>query len=591
MPSKLIGGQALVSHISRNGFMRLDVPAKSLTIPLNNNATTTARQDTTGIMISPDAIYGLISSTASPFLRVFNAVLGDWVTPLSSTPTSQANDIVFNAAGTEFFCANNATPFHSRYSYPGFVLQSNFLTLPTGIAIAACYGNSDTNIALAMGVAPWIRVYDLATLDPVSFTPAANAPASTPTDIALNSAGSILAQTNTTGTQGIRVWSYPSGAVLLYDTTVAAHKVKFSPDGTKMAVLNSFGTRFVRIYNTTTWEFVNCSSINQPFNAAGTPRSLHWLGDTHVWVSTEAAVVIYDATTGFLVASMELGAVASVGESVPSPLTKVRKIDGNVKNSSLVNVSRNVRAYNTETGRVAGEAVSDATTGNYTMTLLTDEAVTVVAVGDSGENAKVFNPVYPVVIPPVTSGTLNPADKHSDIVLSNANRTAMKINTGWRAVRSTTSRTTGKHYFEVGIDNTSGTTSAGIGLATANLANYPGSDTLGLGVFTDGNLYQNGVSSALVGTTLVTSDVMCFAFDLDSRKLWVRKNGGAWNGALAGVQNPATGEGGVTLQAGINIALGVFAMVGIQSTTDISTARFASLGFTYVRPVGYNALN
>jgi hypothetical protein len=89
-----------------------------------------------------------------------------------------------------------------------------------------------------------------------------------------------------------------------------------------------------------------------------------------------------------------------------------------------------------------------------------------------------------------TAGTTwNPADKAADITLSNGNRTAANSTSNDKAVRSTTSKTTGVWYAEVTrLRPTSNSSDIiGVAKATASLATHLGSSA-SAGVTWDGRL-------------------------------------------------------------------------------------------------------
>ena len=139
--------------------------------------------------------------------------------------------------------------------------------------------------------------------------------------------------------------------------------------------------------------------------------------------------------------------------------------------------------------------------------------------------------------------TLNPADKSANITLSNGNLTA-----AWNGsagnVRSTTSKSTGKVYFEA-THNVMNVVSA-MGLANAaypltsltNTANQIYSRLEATAIAGNGtNLGNNG---GLLGAGLTGS----FAVDLTSLLFWCRIPGGNWNNNAS--FDPATGAGGIS---------------------------------------------
>ena len=72
-------------------------------------------------------------------------------------------------------------------------------------------------------------------------------------------------------------------------------------------------------------------------------------------------------------------------------------------------------------------------------------------------------------VPPAAGSTLNPSDKGSGVTLSNGNLTATTA-AGTYDVRSTSSKATGKKYFEVTIGSGASGNTLGIGVANASLS-------------------------------------------------------------------------------------------------------------------------
>lgn len=400
MGNKLIGGEFLFTPgNSRNNVMRGNLAEKSVANALLNSATSISRTDTSGIAISPEGIYGLVGSTVTPFLRVVDLAAEAWVTPIVSLPGSRPDEIMFSASGSEFAVGVASAPYLLRYSYPGFVQQLGPAVPPIAGVIACSYGGGDTKLALAINASPWIEVYNVATMTKASFTPAVSAPAAALSDIAMNPAGTLLATSGTpTSSQGVRVWNYPAGTSALIDTSTDNYAIEFSPNGARLASLHVVGSRYIRIYNTSTWAFVDISSTGQPYGISA-PRSLRWIGNNHVFVSNEYSCAIHNVVTRACVAYTEWGFSSSVGQAYPSPLSVPRKLAGNVTDAASNPVARVVRAYHSATGDFIGETTSNGTTGDFEMLIFTSEPVTVFAIGSGGENAKIYNPVTPAAWP------------------------------------------------------------------------------------------------------------------------------------------------------------------------------------------------
>lgn len=92
-----------------------------------------------------------------------------------------------------------------------------------------------------------------------------------------------------------------------------------------------------------------------------------------------------------------------------------------------------------------------------------------------------------------TGTTWNPADKNAAIVLSNGNRTAATTTSNHKAVRSTTSKTSGIWYAEVTRLRPTSNTSDLIGIANASatLSSYLGDGAQSLGATWDGRVLYN----------------------------------------------------------------------------------------------------
>ncbi len=185
--------------------------------------------------------------------------------------------------------------------------------------------------------------------------------------------------------------------------------------------------------------------------------------------------------------------------------------------------------------------------------------------------------------------TWNPGDKSSEISLSGGDLTATRATTinNNAAVRATSSKDSGKCYFEISIDTvgTSGGDYSIYGIASAGLSlnNYVGSTTGSYGYeYATGNKYNNGTGAAY-GSTLTAGDVLGIAVDLDNGKIWFSKNN-TWqaSGDPASGTNPAyTGLAGVFFPAA-----SIYKMSTIQHQL---TSRFKSADFSFSPPSGFSA--
>lgn len=150
---------------------------------------------------------------------------------------------------------------------------------------------------------------------------------------------------------------------------------------------------------------------------------------------------------------------------------------------------------------------------------------------------------------------------------------------GFENVKSTTTKTTGKFYFEAknvlggaGGGGIPGVGVVGVGLAGGTyLTNNGGVDFLPYGE-------SRSAANVVIGTFAAWSsagDVLSVAVDLGARLIWGRVNGGAWaNGG-----DPVAGTGGATM-GGLS-ASGPVAIAGMPSATctfELNTGQVANAG-------------
>lgn len=185
--------------------------------------------------------------------------------------------------------------------------------------------------------------------------------------------------------------------------------------------------------------------------------------------------------------------------------------------------------------------------------------------------------------------TWNPADKNSQIELSNGNLTATRteaFTNSYATVRAVVPRSSGKYYFEVRID--AGTTGpyACVGVCTSaqSLSAYIGDAANGWSYYQEtGNKVTNGTNSSF-GASYTTGDVIGVAFDAGTGKVWFGKNG-VWQGS--GDPASGTGEAFSGLSGAIYPALSLY--TGTTTPRHAGTARFKASDFSYTPPSGFAA--
>lgn len=181
-------------------------------------------------------------------------------------------------------------------------------------------------------------------------------------------------------------------------------------------------------------------------------------------------------------------------------------------------------------------------------------------------------PIFGGVVNVVTGTTLNPADKDAAVTLSNGNLTALgSANDVNRAVRSTTSKSSGKWHFEFTIDTRSvggGTPVGGVGTASASLTTYPGANAQSVGFLPSGDVYLGGAVEENIGSA-AAGTVVSVEIDRDVGAVFFQRQGG-------------TRSSGSGLPAGP-----IFAMVSAALNGQI-TVNFTG-PFTITPTSGYSA--
>ena len=167
----------------------------------------------------------------------------------------------------------------------------------------------------------------------------------------------------------------------------------------------------------------------------------------------------------------------------------------------------------------------------------------------------------------ITYATWNPADKSTNVVLSNGNLT-FAISTATNSMaRSTISKSSGKWYWEV-----TAATTPRIGIATsaASLNVALGSEASSWAWYgAVGTIINNNTTLATV-TTLTTGDIIGFALDVGTGTLSFYKNN-------------------VFAYTATGIPTGMFAAISASGATSGGTAKFGATTLTYTPPSGFNA--
>jgi hypothetical protein len=195
----------------------------------------------------------------------------------------------------------------------------------------------------------------------------------------------------------------------------------------------------------------------------------------------------------------------------------------------------------------------------------------------------------------MTTTTWNPSDK-LNVNLTNSNLTAAWPGNNFSGVRGTTSKTTGKWYFEYNTIAIASDFHPGdnfVGLApdssTYTLGNQlaaPSTPAIGA---SQGNLLFNFQTNPnwITGNGDPSGHVLCIAVDLDAQLVWFRNDSGNWNNS--GTADPATGTGGLALGCSPGTALFLCACTTTISVNNTVTMATQTIQFAQSPPSGFSA--
>ena len=192
------------------------------------------------------------------------------------------------------------------------------------------------------------------------------------------------------------------------------------------------------------------------------------------------------------------------------------------------------------------------------------------ATANFGQNALTYTP---------PNGTFwNPADKSAYITLINNNLSkTQSVFIG--AVRSNTSKSTGKWYFEIRLDAAASSFFVGVANSSASTGAQMGSDANGWSYDYGGKKYNGGSLTDYGSSYVAFGDVIGVAVDMTNGKLYFSKNG-TWQNS----GDPVAGTG----YAFNNLTGTLFAGFGAGGGgTSNGTANFGATPFAYSPPANY----
>jgi hypothetical protein len=204
--------------------------------------------------------------------------------------------------------------------------------------------------------------------------------------------------------------------------------------------------------------------------------------------------------------------------------------------------------------------------------------------------------VLPTGVGPAT--TFDPAH-NTNAILSNSNRTitaAITTNLGCYSIARTVPNQ--KVYVEAtinlltyscnigfGSDNTLGSRSDG-----SSVTPTPGFEAIQAGFFSDLDSPDHGVSWS--ATSAISGSQIDVALDLSINRVWYRLNNSAWNPAMSGTQDPATGQGGLRVVISVGNPQLLYFFCGEDANAGEGwTARFAVSDWLHTPPVGFSQLS
>lgn len=179
--------------------------------------------------------------------------------------------------------------------------------------------------------------------------------------------------------------------------------------------------------------------------------------------------------------------------------------------------------------------------------------------------------------------TWNPSDTSAGISFSNGNLTAAANGSGNQGVRATSSRSSGKRYFEVKVNNDNGNSLIAIGAATSTwiLSTNPGAaDSVSTSYANSGNLRADSGSTNISVSTYTSPNVIGIAIDITNHLIY-------WslNGVYQNLANPALGIGGVDYIT----TSPVFPLMFSSNNVTTVTGDFGATAFAFTPPVGFLA--
>lgn len=176
----------------------------------------------------------------------------------------------------------------------------------------------------------------------------------------------------------------------------------------------------------------------------------------------------------------------------------------------------------------------------------------------------------------------NPADKSSNIDLTDTNRTATSNSSAPAGVRADQFRDAGKWYIEIELDAVDAASGVGLSTLTAVLANLGQTATDCTILLGGGGVYVDEVFQVNIGG-VPTGGIASIAYDADAHLVWFRRDNNGWNNDEDA--DPSSGIGGIDVSS-ID-ASGLYPCFASGATDQTGTANFGETAFVHTKPAGF----
>lgn len=356
--------------------------------------------DFSAVAISPDGRYAMFGINVSPYLIWYDFDTEDIEDPFGGTFPTQPTSITFNPAGDMFVATFTASPYIAMYSYPGLVDQGAFTNPPISTTYRAAFTPDGSKIVACSYDSPFLHVWNATTR--ADITPTWTDGPTADCDYVACTNTIVAASGYDTGAN-LKVHDIATGASL-HSETADHYQIKFSADGAYLWARGS-ATDSIQKYDTTTWAVENVSFspslAADVINNIASLRNIFVLGEKHLLVHGEGATFILDTEGRGVIAEM-MNMNALVGQGAIHPDTAIGYVQGVVDDGagSPVPLAREIIAVHRESGKVIAKTTSSAVNGTYRLVLMTQEAVNIYCVGESGEATQIADNVTPETTDP-----------------------------------------------------------------------------------------------------------------------------------------------------------------------------------------------